>query len=90
MNTAALLLVLLLKGFSHETQIHVWQVQPQTFHQHCQPHTQVQHDGRIGSHAGRNSPLSDAVLLPASRLEVTHNDEERQAQSGLLPVCGLP
>lgn len=82
MISEAILLFLLLKGSYHEKAS-----QPQILILEkallCnrRPNPPEERPGRNHDHAGRHSPVSDAVLLPAPRLQSLEHDEERETEN---------
>lgn len=87
--TAALLLIILLKGFPNETVQNV-QIQIEApFLGHGCSDSFPKHRRSIDGDAGRYSPLGDDVLLPANRLQVGSHNQSGETQTDLRQ-CRVP
>jgi len=77
-----ILLFLLLKGSYHEKaqQTQILVLEKAVLCDRVQD-PQEKHPGRQYRDAGRHSPVSDAVLLPAPRVQGIDHHEEREAEN---------
>jgi len=78
-----LLIFFILKEFHHETVQNVQKVQQTVVFQNCLPDSQAQSSRIFDCNAGRNSPLSDALLFPDQGLSGSEPERERSEASEL-------